>query len=289
MSQEKPTFKDILDVIERLPAEDGPQINVTDPMTYLNEWLSHYSRTLDLSRGFLVNRCALYWAGYDATDAFDGQAFVDSCQDSKGSLRELAQILDTDLQIFELDPQTHAKRDADEIAMAASYGMMAVEESTQLFCMSGFGQGVEANAKNALSTLSSLRPNAVSGGSSAPTKQDPLTRSEDLDQNDDGAFDLETFLTNHCGLDIAAMIGAACASILKGIPVIAEGSAGRLVKSILQAVTGYNYASIIATDDLNFPLNHSLPGQKMIMTAIMLKTLYIAQQKTDCGKIKNAA
>ena len=258
MEQTKPTFSDITDLINQLPDYPAFKSDQIDTLSWLSEWLATYSKTLDLSKGFLVNRCALYWAGYDAKDGFDGQAFVDSCQDSQGPLRQLAQILDTDLQIFELDPHNHAKVDIDAIAMAASYGMMAIEESTQLFCAASFGQGVDSTAKTALNSINEFTT-------------------------------LESFMNDHCGLDHAAMLGACIAGILKGVPIIMEGYSGGLVKSLIEKATNKSFDNIILTNALNLPVNHDLPGHKMIMTAIMLKTIYAGQVKTDCGKIKAAA
>lgn len=259
MQETKPVFNDVITLINELQSYPAFDSSNTEPTTRLADWLAQYSRVIDTSKGFLVNRCALYWTGYNAQDGFDGQAFVDSCQDSNGSLRQLAQILDTDLQIFELDPHSQPEaRSSNELAMAASYGMMGIEESTQLFCACSFGQGVESISEFAMKAL-------------------------------DSALDLETYMTTYCGLDHAAMMGASIASILKGIPVILEGSSGALVKAILEKFTSKTFDNIILTNDMTFPINHDLPGQKMIMTAIILKTLYAAQLKTDCGKVKTAA
>tara|TARA_B100001750_G_scaffold205412_1_gene182447 strand:- start:1828 stop:2604 length:777 start_codon:yes stop_codon:yes gene_type:complete len=258
MNQAKPVFQDILDLVAELPDYPAFAADQAYPVAYMSDWLAVYSSKMDLSRGFLVNRCALYWTGYSNPDGFDGQAFVDSCQDDKGSLRQLAQILDTDLQIFELDPHSYGSRSADELALAASYGMMAIEEGTQLFCACSFGQGVDDAASNALDSLSVFN-------------------------------DAEDFMTRYCGLDHAAMLGSALAATLKGIPVILEGNSGKLVKCLIEKITGKIYNNIIVTDDMAFPLNHSVPGQKMIMSAIILKTVYAAQMKTDCGKVKTAA
>lgn len=258
MEETKPVFNDISELVTELPDYPVFDTDKTDPMEWLSEWIWQYSRTLDISRGFLVNRCALYWAGYDHADGIDGQAFVDSCQDNKGSLRQLAQILDTDLQIFELAPHTHSKRNADELALAASYGMMAIEEGTQLFCTCSFGQGVETASVEALNAMDEFN-------------------------------DLESFMSNHCGLDHAAMLGAAIAGLLKGIPVILEGQSGRLVKSLLEKAVRKRFDTLILTDEITLPINHHLPGHAMVMTAIMLKTLYAASDKTNCGKIKSEA
>ena len=258
MEQTKPTFDDILAVMAELPDYPSFKSSTAEPVSRLTEWLEIYSRTLNFSNGFLVNRCALYWAGYDAHDGFDGQAFVDSCQDSAGSLRRMAEILDTDLQIFELDPHSHRNNTLDELAMAASYGMMAIEEATQLFCACSFGQGVDSTAASALDNINDFQT-------------------------------LPSFMESRCGLDHAAMLGATVAATLKGIPVILEGTAGRLVKSLVERQAQKTFDNIILTDDLNLPLNHALPGHKMVFTAIMLKTLYAGSDKTDCGKIKKAA
>jgi hypothetical protein len=279
----KPTFAEIENIIDGLPDYPAFETKSEEPLTWLMEWLTTYSRSLDLSRGFLINRCALYWAGYDGQDGFDGQKFVDECQNAKGSVRLLAEQLDTDLQIFELEPQNHGKRNADELALAASYGMMAIEEGTQLFCTCSFGQGVESTAENALKILTSFRPNEESGESS----EDPSAALRSA--RDDDLINLQEFMIKYCGLDHAAMMGAAIACILKGIPMIAEGPSGRLIKTLLEKASGKKFDNIILCNDLNLPINNALPGQKMIMTAILLKTLYTAQDKTDCGKVKIAA
>jgi hypothetical protein len=253
----KPHFNDILNLISELPDYPPFECEQSEAMTYLSDWLIHYSRIFDMSKGFLVNRCALYWAGYDAVDGFDGQAFVDSCQDTNGSLRQLAQILDTDLQIFELDPHNTQRPSIEDIAMAASYGMMGVEESTQLFAACSFGQGVDSISETAL-------------------------------QNIDRFQSLEGFMAEYCGLDHAAMMGAAIACLMKGIPMIVEGASGRLTKNLLEKTAGQNLNSIILADDLAFPVTQT-PGNQMIATAIALKTLYAGSVKTDCGKVKKAA
>ena len=71
--------------------------------------------------------------------------------------------------------------------------------------------------------------------------------------------------------------------------MIAEGASGRLVKVLLEKTTGQKFSAIITNDDLNLPIDPNLPGQRMITTAILLKTLYTAADKTDCGKVKKAA
>jgi hypothetical protein len=263
--QTAPKFADILSLIDGLPAYPMFETQAIEPLAWLSDWMIAHSRTLDTSRGFDVNRCALYWAGYDTTDAFDGQSFVDSCQDSKGSLNKLAQMLDTDLQIFELDPQNHAPKTADDIALATSYGMMAVEESTQLFCACAFGQGVEANAQKLLSSFG-------------------LTKGS-LDNQPD-SLKLENFMTNHCGLDIAAMMGGAIASTMKGIPMILEGASGELAKTLLERTSGKSFPNLILAHEI-YP--NTLPAHNMIANALMVKMIWAGSQKTDCGKIKQVA
>ena len=255
MEHTPPTFKDIKNLIQEIAIIPTLNFRSDDPTKYLTRWLSHYSKNLDFSRGFLINRCALYWAGYDANDGFDGQQFVDSCQNKNGSLRQLAQILDTDLQIFELDPHNHTKADSYSITMAASYGMMAIEESTQMFCATSFGQGVESTAINAIESLNTYKS-------------------------------LEEYMLNYCGLDHAAMLGATIAGLLKGIPIILEGNSGKLIKKIIEKETKKSFNSIILTQDLNIPVDQIIPGQKMIMTAIILKTIFTEQYKTDTGTSK---
>lgn len=257
--QTKPKFSDILNLLDNLP--DYPQFktSATDPMQWMVDWLNHHSRTLDLSRGFLISRCGLYWAGYDRADAFDGKAFVDACQDSNGSLNQLAAMLDADLQIFELDPTNINNPTIDELAMAASYGMMGVEENTQLFCATSFGQGVEANAQDIIANISSMKG------------------------------DLETFMTVHCGLDIAAMMGVAIACIMKGIPMILDGASGKAVKMMIEKYTNKEFGNLITTSQMNAVVPNAIAGQNMMVMAMMLKTLYAALPKTDCGKIKAAA
>lgn len=251
----KPEFNDILNLIAELPEYPQFETDATEPMVWLQQWLTHYSSTLDLSRGFQVNRCALYWAGYDEVDAFDGQSFVDACQNNHGSLRQLAQILDTDLQIFELAPKNTVQPTIDEITMACSYGMMGVEENTQLFAACSFGQGVETASQKALNAIDDFK-------------------------------NLESFMTKYCGLDHAAMIGAAVACIMKGVPMILDGTSGKLVKALLEKTATKQFDNLILSSELNFPINYPVPGQNMILTAVMLKSLYAASIKTDCGKVK---
>lgn len=255
----KPQFQDIIKLIKELPDYPTFETNTTEPFLFLQKWLEHHSRLFDLSKGFLVNRCALYWAGYDVADGFDGQGFVDSCQDHNGSLNQLAQMLDTDLQIFELDPNNYTKATLDDIAMATSYGMMGVEENTQLFCACSFGQGVEATAQKAMNALNNEFTN------------------------------LESFMEKHCGLDHAALLGASIACIMKGIPMIVEGTSGRLAKTMIEKETGKTFSNIIVASDLDITLNHSHPGQRAILSALMLKALMASAEKTSCGKVKLAA
>lgn len=263
-NQERPDLQDILKLLDSLPHKDSEtdiSINATDTMSWLFKWLERESRVLDLSRGFEVNRCALYWTGYETNDAFDGQAFVDSCQDQNGSLRKLAQTLDTDLQIFELDPHNPQKADRDALALACSYGMMAIEESTQLFCACVFGAGVDQASQNALNALSKIE-----------------------------SFDLDHFIENHFGLGHAAMLGAVIAATLKGIPVIIEGAAGDLVIKCLERTNAHSFSNIICTENMpDLPYHETSPGQAMVTTAVMLKTLYAGSLKTPCGKVKLAA
>lgn len=254
----KPEFNDILNLIAELPQYQPFETDKSEPMGWLQKWLTHYSKTLDLSKGFQVNRCALYWAAYPDIDGFNGQQFVDACQDNQGSLRQLSQILDTDLQIFELDPTNTTKPTIDEIAMAASYGMMGVEENTQLFCACSFGQGVESASRHALNEIKNFK-------------------------------DIQTFMTDHCGLDHAAMLGAAIACCMKGIPMVLDGTSGKLIKVMLEKASAMSFDNLILSSEINLPTTNPIPGQNMILTAVMLKAIYAASIKTDCGKIKAAA
>ena len=118
-----PQFVDILNLLKALPQMPENSeftANSHEPLAWIDQWLAHHSYIYDFSKGFDVNRCALYWAGYDGVDGFDGQAFVDACQDQRGSLRSLAAILDTDLQIFELNPADHSQPNADELNFSGS-------------------------------------------------------------------------------------------------------------------------------------------------------------------------
>lgn len=263
MSNQKTTLQDILKIMESIPQSEGHAMpaHANDPLAWMQQWLETESLNFDFSRGFEVNRCALYWSGYPDNDGFDGQAFVNSCQDQNGSLRQLAQILDTDLQIFELDPHNPQKPDSDSLALACSYGMMAIEEATQLFCGTVFGAGVDKASDEALAALEKTE-----------------------------SFSLETFIENHCGLGHAALLGAAIAATLKGIPFITEGAAGSLVSRIMTRATGCVQTNIIATNDIPaLPYHTQSTGQAMVTTAILLKTLYAGNIKTSCGKVKAAA
>lgn len=266
MTHTKPEFIDILNLLGQLPvvAPYEPQKTDIDTLPWLRGWLAHYSKIYDFTKGFDVNRCALYWAGYDHADGFDGKSFVETCKDGRGSLRQLASILDTDLQIFELDPSNHAKADSPALAMAASYGMMAIEESTQLFCAAGFGQGVDIAAKNALREL------------------EPVNKA---------GFDIESFMVAHCGLDHAAMLGCAIAANMKGIPCIMEGANGLLVRRLLEKATGQNAGTVITTESIPHLQQNdgSSPGQNVMTCAVLLKTLYAGSIKTPCGKVKQVA
>lgn len=258
--QTKPQFADILNLLKTLPPVPDhtimPEVQDTGFST-LKSWVAATSRLYDFSGGFHVNRCALYWAGYDHSDGFDGQKFVDSCQDSRGSLRSLAQILDTDLQIFELDPHNQAEIDGQSLAIAASYGMMAIEESTQLFCATSFGRGVETAAEKAVNALKAT-----------------------------DHFDLEHFMISHCGLDHAALLGNAIAAILKGIPCLIEGNQGRLIAALITRCTGHDYPNLLLTANMPDLCDNPLPGHIMITTAIFLKTLYTGSEKSSCGKVR---
>ena len=78
-----PQFSDVLSLLDNLPTmpKKAPfETTGEDTLTHLSQWLGYYSRVYDFSKGFEVNRCALYWAGYDESDAFDGKKFVDSCK-----------------------------------------------------------------------------------------------------------------------------------------------------------------------------------------------------------------
>jgi hypothetical protein len=267
MSKAQPKFKDIADIISALPDYAPYHHDKREPIACLSGWLDHFKGQFDMSKGFQLNRCALYWAGYDAMDGFDGQAFVESCQDGKGSLNQLASMLDTDLQIFELQPENHAPKSEDDLALAASYGMMAIEEGTQLFAACAFGQGVEGAAKDALEALSS----SVNFTSSPPPSRDSLKQTP---AQDGGNEWFESFMTQHCGLDHAAMLGAAIAGSLKGMPIILEGQSGLLVKALLEKTSGRVYDNIICTEALSLKNIHSNPAYQMLTIAILMKTLH---------------
>lgn len=259
--QTKPKFEDIENLVNEIPIY--PSFTFEDKSTtqYLSQWLSCYSKTLDLSKGLNVNRCALYWSAYNQNDAFDGTQFVQSCQNSNGSLNRLATFLDTDLQIFELDPHNNHSSTLDDLVLATSYGMMAVEESTQLFCACHFGAGVEKISQEVWQTL----------------------------KTQDKPFNLLAFYQNDLGTGHAALLGATIASLLKGIPVILEGYSGLIIKEILEQTTKNCFDVIITTQTLETNNYSSLPGHKMISTAILLKTLWLNQIETELSSIKTAA
>jgi hypothetical protein len=71
--------------------------------------------------------------------------------------------------------------------------------------------------------------------------------------------------------------------------MIMEGTSGKFTKMLLERASGKIFPNLILTSDLNMNVVQSLPGHRMISTAIMLKTLWSGSAKTDCGKVKEAA
>lgn len=147
---------------------------------------------------------------------FDYDKFIQGCLSGTGRLNRLAQAANTDLRLYEMDPEDGGDQPAfttQDLVRCMAYGMMAVEPGLDLMALGAFGPG-SREASEALIALHTPQ---------APTPSD-LTAHRMMKQAK-GTTGL-TALHLVGGFELAALCGSIIAARLANCPVLLEGPAG---------------------------------------------------------------
>jgi nicotinate-nucleotide--dimethylbenzimidazole phosphoribosyltransferase len=127
-------------------------------------------------------------------------AQLEDIRNGKHPLNPLAEEANADLQVYELGSRT-AEPDANEIAHALAYGMMAVQPGLDLLVLAALDPAAEKTGEAVIEKLKTAEP-----------------------------------LSALSTLDIAAMTGALVAARLAKAPVLLEGKAATAAAAVLEAM-----------------------------------------------------
>lgn len=196
-------------------------------------------------------RIALFWARHGAYPELqqDVAAQLEKLHDGTHTLCALAQEVNADLQVYELNVDA-APRDfrkevslrAHEAAHAASYGLMAVQPGIDLLVAACLNPAAEKSGEAILAKLKS--------------KSDPLEA-----------------LQMAGGLDIAALMGAIIAARLAHIPVLVDGRGAEAAAAMVEGIKAGSSAHARKASEILEDKQHPTPGLAGALLIAFLKTL----------------
>lgn len=166
-------------------------------------------------------------------------------QAGEARLYGLCEDLDADLRVYEMALDRPARNSAvgpalteTDAARAIAYGMMAVDDGTDVVGVGAFGGG-EAAAAAVGHLLLGGEPDEWGG------KVQPLPRLDGHQEGALGALQLAALLG---GEDIAAMIGTLIAARVAGVPALLEGPAAFAAAAVLGAAAegGAGHCAMLA-------------------------------------------
>ena len=202
--------------------------------------------------------------------------YVKGNLDGTGRLNRLAQSINTDLRLYEMDLEnpTHdalsgeSAMETEDLVKSIAYGMMAVEPGLDLMAVTAFGDGSEASAKALLSLHTG---NAC----------DDLTCTRLLKANT-APKGFES-LRQIGGYELAALCGVVIAARLAHVPVLLEGITGAAILSVLNhenagitdhcALTGWDDAESKQVDAPYFATPHPTPKEPGVALACQIPSL----------------
>lgn len=177
---------------------------------------------LDHPRLSLFSATHPFASEQNLSNDFDYGKFIQGCLSGTGRLNRLAQNANTDLRLYEMDPQDQAADDsftAQELVRCMAYGMMAVEPGLDLLGLCAFGHGSRQVALALIALHSDTKPSA------------DLTIARLMKQAQD-AKGLKA-LIQIGGYELSALCGSVMAARLANCPVILEGVGGLAVYLML--------------------------------------------------------
>lgn len=196
-------------------------------------------------------RIALFTAQHGAfPELQDGvPAVLEKLHDGTHTLCALAQEVNADLQVYELNVDTQPRDFRKEVALraheaahAASYGLMAVQPGIDLLVAACLNPAAE---KAGEAILAKLKKNC-----------DPLEA-----------------LQMAGGLDIAALTGALIAARLAHIPVLLDGRGAEAAAAMIERIKPLSAAHTRKASDILEDKQHPTPGLAGALLIAFLKTL----------------
>lgn len=175
------------------------------------------------------------------------QQMVENFVNGGGAVNQLAQMMDADLRVYELDLDNPTKDFTAEAAMpdqecarAVAYGMMAVDENVDLLCLGEMGIGNTTSASALCLALYGGQaadwtgPGTGVAGRVLDMKQRVVAAG--VNRHAGQTRDPLELLARLGGLELAAIIGAILAARIARTPVVLDGFATTAAAAVLHAI-----------------------------------------------------
>lgn len=211
-SAELNEIKELIATIQGFSGQNGP--------SPLLDWLAQSqggsTPHLDHPRLCIFKASHGFATTQNLPQEMDYEKFTKDCLQGNGRLNRLALLANTDLRLYEMDPEDASDAEGDALTSAdlvrsMAYGMMAVEPGLDLMAAGAFGHGSATSAK----ALIALHTGHTSDDLSVARLMKAAGTSKGL-----------SALTSIGGYELAALCGAIIAARLANCPILLEGVQG---------------------------------------------------------------
>ncbi len=268
MVQTTITFSEIEKMLDHFPQPPKECIGCNTSLSSLDRVIQHLALWQTNEPGsFKIDRPrqCLFAAshGCSMNSVEEVSSWLAQSATGDGLVNKLCQLADAELRVYELDienpSQDFKKAPAMTEAQAAhaiTYGMMAVEPGLDLIIIGTVGGGSNQAAQAILNNIQSI--------------QRPISA-----------------LQTYGGYDLCAMVGAAIAARMAGIPVLIDSVEGDVIKILLHKMKKGAGDHLYLIDQTVFPAPH----YRAVAAIPSLKAHLIIQtssrdDKTECCKRK---
>jgi nicotinate-nucleotide--dimethylbenzimidazole phosphoribosyltransferase len=287
MTDSNPELNEIRELIATIQPYPESESHIQDPvLSWLEQTQASAAAHLNHPRLCLFKASHGFANSIGLPHELDYENYIQACLRGEGKLNRLALAANTDLRVYEMDPDSPSNVAESEQALTSSdlvrsmaYGMMAVEPGLDLMAAGAFGYGSRISA----GALTALHLNQT---------PDDLTIARLL-KAAKGSTGLDA-LALIGGYEIAALCGVIIAARLANCPVVLEGVQGHAACLILDAENPALTSHCRFADKLDLPLpavHTDEPGLTLACAIQQIRTHVILNEgskATPSGKLSQA-
>lgn len=251
MAEQAVTFLEIEKMLSHFPAQPnagcgGCERQSFPVIDHVKSWQVNEENRLKLTRP----RVCLFAAAHGLVDDSTAltKAWLEGAAKGMAVINQLCQLADAELRIYELDIDNPCGNISAEPAMdemdaarAITYGMMAVEPGLDVIILGAIGAGSSLSAQAMLSALGEDNNNTDEAVQSILTHHGIQSIQKPLE-----------VLRRLGGYDFCAMLGAAIAARMAGIPVFVDSLEGQAIKKILDEMAPHAGDHIYMINEKDF-------------------------------------